>query len=356
MEQLKAHPKNRLFSIFVALVLVLPLVAALGSAPAHAQTGSRTFPETGKTVKGKFLDYWTRNGGLEQQGFPISEEMQERNETDGKTYTVQYFERAIFELHPENQPPYDVLLSLLGVFLYKEKYPTGAPNQEPNIEIGREEFKQTGKWVGGRFLNYWKSHGGLAQQGLPISDEFLEKNQLDGKTYKVQYFERAVFEYHPENAGGRFEVLLSQLGKFRYDKVHGGAPKPPTVVPSTPGAPNPTAVPPTSTPTGGRPPCGATQNNRNGEAQPSSVTNGDTILFSARGFQGGEPISFWFTYPDGDVIGTEAGVEGLVAPNGTVRLEDIVNEFYTDWPGTWAFTIQGDRSGNVAVIYFCVYQ
>ncbi len=32
-------------------------------------------------------------------------------------------------------------------------------------------FQQTGKTVAGSFLKYWDSHGGLAQQGYPISDE-----------------------------------------------------------------------------------------------------------------------------------------------------------------------------------------
>jgi hypothetical protein len=32
---------------------------------------------------------------------------------------VQYFERARFEYHPENQPPYDVLLGLLGRQLFR---------------------------------------------------------------------------------------------------------------------------------------------------------------------------------------------------------------------------------------------
>ena len=45
--------------------------------------------------------------------------MQEKSEIDGKTYTVQYFERAVFEYHPENSPPHDVLLSLLGDPRYK---------------------------------------------------------------------------------------------------------------------------------------------------------------------------------------------------------------------------------------------
>jgi hypothetical protein len=86
---------------------------------------SRTFEETGKTVAGRFLEYWEQNGGLAQQGYPISDEFMERSDADGKTYRVQYFERAVFELHPENKPPYDVLLSQLGTLRYKVKYPSG---------------------------------------------------------------------------------------------------------------------------------------------------------------------------------------------------------------------------------------
>jgi hypothetical protein len=38
------------------------------------------------------------------------------------TYTVQYFERARFERHPENQAPYDVLLGLLGIEALVTRY------------------------------------------------------------------------------------------------------------------------------------------------------------------------------------------------------------------------------------------
>lgn len=93
--------------------------------PTAQAESSRTFPETGKTVSGLFLEYWHQNGGLAQQGFPISEEFQEKSDLDGKTYLVQYFERSVFEYHPENPKPYDVLLSQLGAFRYKEKYPNG---------------------------------------------------------------------------------------------------------------------------------------------------------------------------------------------------------------------------------------
>src|SRR5205814_4340654 len=134
--------------------------------------GCRPFKETGKTVCDRFLDYWNTHGGLAQQGFPISAEIQETSDTDGKVYTEQYFERAVFELHPENRPPNDVLLSLLGVFRYKQKYPNGAPDQRPDNSAGSVGFFQTRKRLGGVFLQYWQAHGGLAQQGYPISDQF----------------------------------------------------------------------------------------------------------------------------------------------------------------------------------------
>lgn len=209
----------RILSVAAILALMLP---AAGPAPSFAQAGSRLFPETDKTVKGKFLQYWNSHGGVTQQGFPISDELQEKSDTDGRLYTVQYFERAVFELHPENPAPNDVLLSLLGSFLYGTKYKVGAPSQQSNSTLGSVLFPQTGKRVGGKFLVYWQAHGGVAQQGYPISDEFQEKSDIDGKIYRVQYFERAVFELHPENAAP-YDVLLSQLGTFRYRARHAGA-------------------------------------------------------------------------------------------------------------------------------------
>jgi hypothetical protein len=102
---------------------VLPPGGA-GSANTQVES-SRFFKETGKSVAGRFLQYWTQNGGLAQQGLPLSDEFVEKSDLDGKSYRVQYFERAVFEYHPENEPPYDVLLSQLGTFRYKERYPNG---------------------------------------------------------------------------------------------------------------------------------------------------------------------------------------------------------------------------------------
>lgn len=207
-----------LISIFLLVVLsllVMPLAPQGAQARVAAQSGSRTFPETGQTVQGKFLAYWEANGGLAQQGLPLSAEMQEISLTNGKAYTTQYFERAIFEMHPENQAPQDVLLALVGVFQYNRKYPDGASGQKANATAGAIKFPETGFTVGGKFLDYWGKHGGVAQQGFPISEEFQEKSDLDGKTYTVQYFQRGVMELHPENQAPN-DVLLSQLGTFEY--------------------------------------------------------------------------------------------------------------------------------------------
>lgn len=211
---------SRIYRAIQIVLLLAVLVALAGFEGVHgnAQNAERFFPETGKTVDGRFLEYWNAHGGLAQQGYPVSEEIQERSDTDGKVYKVQYFERAIFELHPENRQPYDVLLSLLGNYVYRQKYPAlaGAPGQSANDDQGSLLFPETNKRVGGSFLEYWQANGGLSQYGYPISEEFQERSDLDGKLYRVQYFERAVFERHPENAGTRYEVLLSQLGTFRY--------------------------------------------------------------------------------------------------------------------------------------------
>jgi hypothetical protein len=90
------------------------------------QAGCRFFSETGHNVCGDILNAWRASGleidgrrGLSESenlalfGLPLSGVVTETL-SDGKQYQVQWFERARFELHPENQPPYNVLLGLLG--------------------------------------------------------------------------------------------------------------------------------------------------------------------------------------------------------------------------------------------------
>jgi uncharacterized protein YkwD len=67
------------------------------------------FNETGHSLGGAFLSFWKANGGLRVLGFPITEPIQEGG------LTVQYFERARMEYHPEKaKQGFVVELSLLG--------------------------------------------------------------------------------------------------------------------------------------------------------------------------------------------------------------------------------------------------
>lgn len=231
---------------FVIVSVLLMSALLFADSTLHAQSG-RTFPETGKSVGGIFLRHWNTHGGLAQQGYPISEEIQEQSLTDGKVYRVQYFQRAVFEHHPEYAgSEAEVLLSLLGVFHYNEKYGGKAPGQQASTSNPRH-FTETGKTMGGAFRKYWETHGGLAQQGYPISDEFQEVDK-DGILRTVQYFERAVFEYHEEYAGTPNEVLLSLLGVSYYERKYGGGAPHPTSLPSPPpDVPSPTKAPPQPT-------------------------------------------------------------------------------------------------------------
>jgi hypothetical protein len=171
----------------------------------------------GFTVEEPFASYWQQTGGLAQHGLPLSNRTTEPSFVDNRSYAIQYFERAVFELHPEFAgTENEVLLQLLGYLFYEKRYgPAGAPGQVSNMLPGSVVFPETGKRLGGRFLAYWQERGGLRQQGYPVSDEFREVSAIDGVTYTVQYFERAVFELHPEQQPP-YDVLLSHLGRFAY--------------------------------------------------------------------------------------------------------------------------------------------
>src|SRR6186997_3064040 len=99
---------GKIWRTLAVLTMVAGLIGPVGnSATTRAQNNCRTFTETKQQVCGRFLEYWDTNGGLAQQGLPLSPEMDVVSSVNGKTYKTQWFERAVFELHSENQKPYD---------------------------------------------------------------------------------------------------------------------------------------------------------------------------------------------------------------------------------------------------------
>jgi hypothetical protein len=80
-----------------------------------------------------------------------------------------------------------------------------------DVTVDGKWFPETECYVGGAFWQYWVSNGGLMIFGYPLTDERDEQDPLTGRQMTVQYFERAVFEWHPENPQGN-RVLLRRLG------------------------------------------------------------------------------------------------------------------------------------------------
>lgn len=217
-------------------VLVAALLLTMAPRMAGAAEECATFEATGQAVCGAFLDYWRDHGGLAQQGYPLSAAFNERSTIDGRYYRVQYFERAVFEWHPDQPAGRQVLLSQLGRETLRVRYPQGVPASAampylPGTDLGAggcEEFAETSQRLCGIFRAYWHQHGELAQQGYPLTPVIVEQSPLDGREYPVQYFERAVFEYHPELPAGE-QVLLSQLGRLHLAARH---PRGPSVLDS----------------------------------------------------------------------------------------------------------------------------
>jgi DMSO/TMAO reductase YedYZ molybdopterin-dependent catalytic subunit len=175
-----------------------------GQITRRVATGAQHFPETGHAVGGEFLTFWQQHGGLATFGYPITEAFEE----DGRT--VQYFERQRFELHPENEAPWNVLLGLLGSEALGGAHPAAAPQDGATCDY----HATTGHNACGRFREVWQA-GGLLIYGYPLTEEFAE----DGLT--VQYFERARFEHHAGNQPP-YDVLLGLLGYEALESRYGG--------------------------------------------------------------------------------------------------------------------------------------
>jgi hypothetical protein len=201
------------------VVLGLVVLGLLWPGDALAQTGGQFFPETGFTVGGRFLQFWRENGGLAVFGYPLSEQYGENG------LQVQYFERQRFELHPENARPYDVLLGRLGA---ERLSGGGPPPPAGGPASGCVWFPQTrhnvcNQQAGAGFARYWQTHGlefdrragksyaeSLALFGYPLSEAY-DYTTPDGVTVLAQWFERARFEWHPNNPNP-YKVLLGRLG------------------------------------------------------------------------------------------------------------------------------------------------
>lgn len=188
--------------IFVSITVLFLLVSAWS--PVRAQTtDTKYFSETGHNVYGDFLSFYNSNPNAAFIfGYPITEQFISR---DGKT--VQYFQRARFELRADLPVGQRVQLTPLGRDMYSAAGTLNVTNP-----LACRTYAETGFSVCFAFLQFFDDNGGVAQFGYPISGFEYHESKI------VQYFERARFEWQPWLAEG-FRVVLSDLGRAYFDKL-----------------------------------------------------------------------------------------------------------------------------------------
>ena len=324
------------------LTLIMLAAALLVAGPARgaqAQASQRCFSETGFCIDGRIREFWEQNGGLPVFGLPVTPQQQDTIE--GKTLQVQWFERNRLELHPENARPYDVLLGRLGADRLAQQSRDPFTFSKSGAQTGCRFFPETGHNVCGDILKAWHANGlefdakkgksegeNLALFGLPLSDAAIE-TLSDGKQYTVQWFERARFELHPENAAP-YNVLLGLLG----NEVRTG---------NTP-APAPAPAPAANT-------CADVPDPINGRIRPGKcVKQGEIIAIDVFGFTPHETIGFWLNSPDGSIYGTRRSY--AIGDTGSISGLPVDTK---ELPvGIWSWVFQSSNGTHQSVVYFKV--
>jgi hypothetical protein len=191
------------------------------TSPYSSDPGRVYLPPTGHALTARAAAAWVHYGGVALLGYPLSEEFVE----DGRV--VQVFERGKLVWSPQGEPS----LALVGAeYAARQHDPatvaaraahacrTSPPPPEamvgpvagdarPACLADAAYFPETQHTLRGAFATFWAQHGGLAQFGYPISEEFTLQGQV------VQYFERARFELGP-----RGEVRLTRVGADLYGR------------------------------------------------------------------------------------------------------------------------------------------
>ena len=198
--------KMRVVLLFALLLLGMSIRPEISSAQSER---SRYFPETGHSVSGDFLvAYEKASDPIKIYGYPITGII-DNAITNRK---VQYFQRAHFELHPENPPELRVQMTHLGEIIYLGEIMNkpGDVLTVPQNHPACRHFPETNRQVCYAFLDFFEKNGGIAQFGYPISDIELRSERM------IQCFQMACFEWHPELPSGH-RVTLMDLGRLYFE-------------------------------------------------------------------------------------------------------------------------------------------
>jgi hypothetical protein len=198
--------EKRFYSHFFFRIILICLLFSLFSIFSYIPSAlaadiPRYFPETGHFLGGDFLTKYIETPNAELiYGSPITEAFY----SPSSKRLTQYFEKARFELYPENPPELRIKVTPLGELIHA--YQPGKPLAINAPLSGCKNFVETGYSVCYSFLDMFNQLGGVRVFGYPISN--LETQ--DGLI--VQYFQLSRFEWHG-NGSPSNKVQISDLGR-----------------------------------------------------------------------------------------------------------------------------------------------
>ena len=191
-----------------------------------AYTTELCYAETNQCVEEPFSTFFPDSGGVPVFGFPTSAGRMISG-PNGEVL-AQNFERNRLEHHPTNPDPYKIQLGRLGADRLQQLGRDWQSEAKGN-PADRFYSSATGHGISFEpFAAYYDTHGLNLNQpgitdaestslfGLALTEPAMETN-ASGDTVLTQWFERARFEYHPNNPPGS-QVLLGLLG----NEVNGG--------------------------------------------------------------------------------------------------------------------------------------
>ena len=194
----------RRIAIFIALIVLGDLAGE--TVLAQTPDVGTFFSRTGHRISGVFLEkYTSTQNGQQIYGDPITDAF----EDEQSGLTVQYFEKARFELHSDAAIDLQVQLTPLGEFLYEAGEIISVPANFPSCRI----YYETNQSVCYAFLDFFDANGGVTQFGYPISGFEIHDGWIS------QYFQRARFEWHPERQMGERVMIWEWIISISVVKI-----------------------------------------------------------------------------------------------------------------------------------------
>lgn len=195
-----ARAKDHQAYITVLALLGLAALLAACSSPTPGIPTAEGQPGTSLPIAPEFEDFYSRHGGAQIFGFPISAAFVDPE--SGRL--MQYFQYLRLEF---DQSAGAVVVGPLGEFFVPEAAEQVPAPGPPNGS--RRTFPETGYTVQDAFLAFYEAHEGELLFGPPITPQLDEGGTL------VQYFRNAQFIWNP-NALPEFRVELAALADIHY--------------------------------------------------------------------------------------------------------------------------------------------